>query len=92
VALASPLLGGAPAAARVVGDGTPRSCTSAKVVAAVRAGGHVRFACGRKPVTITMRETAKVRNTRREVVLDGGGRVGRPAAASRATSAATAAH
>ena len=41
----------------------------------VRAGGHVRFDCGRKPVTITLRATAKVLNTRREVVLDGGGRV-----------------
>ena len=68
-------LGGGTAFARVVGNGTARSCTSAAVVAAVRAGGHVRFACGSKPVTITLRATAKVLNTRREVVLDGGGRV-----------------
>ncbi len=68
-------LGGSTASARVVGNGTARSCTSAAVVAAVRAGGHVRFDCGRKPVTITLRATAKVLNTRREVVLDGGGRV-----------------
>src|SRR4051812_29897901 len=61
--------------ARVVGHGTPGSCTSAAVVAAVRAGGHIRFACGPKPVRIAMRATAKVLNTRREVVLDGGGRV-----------------
>ena len=33
-------LGGGTASARVVGDGTARSCTSAAVVAAVRAGGH----------------------------------------------------
>jgi hypothetical protein len=63
------------AAARVVGDGTARSCTSAAVVAAVRAGGTIRFSCGPRPVTIRMRATAKVRNTRRQVVLDGGGRV-----------------
>ena len=68
-------LGGGTASARVVGNGTARSCTSAAVVAAVRAGGHVRFACGPKPVTITLRATAKVLNTRREVVLDGGGKV-----------------
>jgi hypothetical protein len=68
-------LGAGTASARVVGDGTARSCTSAAVVAAVRAGGHVRFACGPKPVTITLRATAKVLNTRRQVVLDGGGRV-----------------
>ena len=60
---------------RVVGHGTPGSCTSAAVVAAVRAGGIIRFDCGPKPVTIIMRATAKVRNTSRRVVLDGGGRV-----------------
>ena len=60
---------------RTVGTGTARSCTSAAVVAAVRAGGTIRFSCGARPVTIRMRATAKVRNTRREVVLDGGGKV-----------------
>jgi hypothetical protein len=59
----------------IVGRGTPASCTSAAVVAAVRAGGIIRFACGPRPVTITMRATAKVRNTSRQVVLDGGGLV-----------------
>lgn len=63
------------AQARTVGDGTASSCTSAAVVAAVRAGGTIRFACGPRPVTIRMRATAKVRNTRRQVVLDGGGKV-----------------
>ncbi|MDA0179354.1 hypothetical protein OJ997_03515 [Solirubrobacter phytolaccae] len=61
--------------ARVVGNGTARSCTSNAVVKAVRAGGHIRFACGPKPVTITLRTTAKVVNTSREVTLDGGGKV-----------------
>ncbi|HEX6697130.1 MAG TPA: hypothetical protein VF080_10060 [Solirubrobacteraceae bacterium] len=67
----------APSAAstRVIGHGTARSCTSAAVVAAVRAGGTIRFSCGTKPVTIRMRATAKVLNSRRDVVLDGGGLV-----------------
>ncbi|MFZ0040990.1 MAG: hypothetical protein WAK93_06775 [Solirubrobacteraceae bacterium] len=60
---------------RVVGHGTPGTCTSAAVVAAVRAGGVIRFSCGRKPVTINMSATAKVVNTSRRVVLDGRGRV-----------------
>jgi hypothetical protein len=60
---------------RVVGHGNARSCTSAAVVAAVRAGGIIRFSCGPKPVVITMTRTAKVVNTSRQVVLDGGGTV-----------------
>ena len=59
----------------VIGRGTPASCTSAAVVAAVRAGGIIRFSCGPNPVRITMRATAKVRNTSSRVVLDGGGLV-----------------
>jgi predicted outer membrane repeat protein len=59
----------------VVGHGTPASCTSAGVIAAVRAGGIIRFACGPEPVTIRMNATAKVRNTSARVVLDGGGLV-----------------
>jgi hypothetical protein len=60
---------------RVIGDGTPESCTSAAVVAAVAAGGIVTFGCGPAPVTITMTETAKVRNAHPSLVLDGGGLV-----------------
>jgi hypothetical protein len=60
----------------VVGDGTPESCTSAAVVAAVAAGGVVTFDCGEDPVTITLEETAKVFNdTGPEIVIDGGGLV-----------------
>src|SRR6266480_2589129 len=44
---------------RVIGDGTPASCTSAAVVAAVAAGGVITFSCGPSPVTITMTATAK---------------------------------
>ncbi len=58
-----------------VGLGTPASCTSAAVVAAVRKGGVIRFRCGPKPVTIVMRATAKVVNTSHRVVLDGRGLV-----------------
>jgi polymorphic membrane protein len=71
-------LGGAlaaPAAAGVVGNGTARSCTSRAVVRAVARGGVIRFRCGPRPVTIAMTQTAKVVNTSRRVVLDGGGLV-----------------
>ncbi|MBS2964152.1 hypothetical protein KGA66_13925 [Actinocrinis puniceicyclus] len=59
----------------VVGHGTPASCTSAAVVAAVASGGVITFDCGPGPVVITMAATAKVRNAATRVVLDGGGRV-----------------
>ena len=59
----------------VIGSGTAASCTSAAVVAAVRAGGIIRFSCGPDPLTIVMSQTAKVMNTSPEVVLDGGGLV-----------------
>jgi hypothetical protein len=61
---------------RVIGEGTPASCTSAAVVAAVARGGVITFDCGPAPVTITMTETARVFNdTGPEIVLDGGGLV-----------------
>jgi hypothetical protein len=60
---------------RVIGNGTPASCTSQAVVAAVAAGGIITFSCGPAPVTITMTATAKVVNTSQQVVLDGGGKV-----------------
>jgi hypothetical protein len=61
---------------RVIGDGTPGSCTSAAVLAAVAAGGVITFSCGPDPVTITMAATAKVRNgAEPKIVLDGGGKV-----------------
>lgn len=60
---------------RTVGTGTPATCTSEAVVAAVAAGGIITFNCGPDPVTITMKATAKVVNTRSRVVLDGGGTV-----------------
>ncbi|HET8756912.1 MAG TPA: hypothetical protein VFM58_12915 [Solirubrobacteraceae bacterium] len=60
---------------RWVGNGTPGSCTSRAVVRAVAKGGIIRFRCGRAPVRIAMRQTAKVVNTSRRVVLDGRGKV-----------------
>lgn len=69
------VFGASPADGRVIGNGTPAGCTSKAVVAAVRAGGVIRFSCGPDPVTIRMRRTAKVVNTSPKVVLDGGGKV-----------------
>lgn len=69
------LIGAVPAEGRVIGDGTPAGCTSKAVVAAVKAGGVIRFSCGPEPVTIRMRRTAKVVNTSSKVVLNGGGKV-----------------
>ena len=60
---------------RWVGSGTPRSCTSRAVVRAIAKGGIIRFRCGPNPVRIEMRQTAKVVNTSRRVVLDGRGLV-----------------
>ncbi len=59
----------------VIGNGTPASCTSRKVVRAVAQGGVITFRCGPDPVVIAMFHTAKVVNTSRRVVLDGGGTV-----------------
>ncbi|WP_437954886.1 hypothetical protein WME76_25380 [Sorangium sp. So ce119] len=60
----------------VIGDGTPASCTSAAVVAAVAGGGVITFDCGPDPITITLEETAKIFNdTGPEIVIDGGGLV-----------------
>jgi hypothetical protein len=60
---------------RVIGHGTPASCTSAAVVSAVAAGGIIRFNCGKRPITILMKETARVPKTRHLVILDGRGLV-----------------
>lgn len=60
----------------VVGDGTPASCTSAAVVAAVAKGGVITFSCGPDPIKITLDQTAKVFNDKGpKIVIDGGGKV-----------------
>jgi hypothetical protein len=59
---------------RVIGNGTPSSCTSAKLVAAVKAGGIITFDCGSEPVTIEMTQTAQLFNDGLpKTVIDGGG-------------------
>ena len=60
---------------RVIGNGTPASCTSQAVVDAVALGGIITFNCGPDRVSIEMTATAKVVNTSPIVVLDGGGKV-----------------
>jgi hypothetical protein len=60
---------------RWVGTGTRRSCTSRALVRAVAKGGIIGFRCGPDPVRIELRQTAKVVNTSRRVVLDGRGLV-----------------
>ncbi len=60
----------------VIGDGSPQSCTSDALVAAVAQGGIITFNCGPKPVTLVMAQTAKVFNdTDPKIVIDGGGKV-----------------
>jgi hypothetical protein len=59
----------------VIGNGTPAGCTSRNVVRAVAQGGVITFDCGPDPVVIPMLRTAKVVNTSRRVVIDGGGLV-----------------
>jgi hypothetical protein len=88
LALAVAALGSAPAAApsyaepaargavhRVVGHGTPASCTATAFRRAVAKGGVITFDCGPDPVTIVMDRQAEVRNTSPKVVIDGGGKV-----------------
>ena len=60
---------------RVVGHGTPASCTAAAFRRAVARGGTITFDCGPDPVTIVLHRQAEVHNTARRVVIDGGGLV-----------------
>jgi hypothetical protein len=60
---------------QVIGNGTASTCTSKAVVRAVARGGEITFDCGASPVTITMTATAKVVNTHRRTIIDGGGKV-----------------
>lgn len=60
---------------RVVGTGTPESCTGAAFVDAVAQGGVIAFDCGPDPVTIELSETAKVFNDKGDVTIDGGNKV-----------------
>jgi hypothetical protein len=58
---------------RLVGNGTPGSCTAAAFIQAVAQGGKIKFNCGPNPYTITLDHPAKVFNDKPDVVIDGGG-------------------
>ena len=61
---------------RVVGTGTPESCTADAFIDAVALGGVITFDCGPDPVTITLDRPAKIFNdTGPRIVIDGGGLV-----------------
>jgi hypothetical protein len=61
---------------RVVGSGTPESCTAQAFIDAVASGGVITFDCGSDPVTITLDRPAKVFNdTGPDIVIDGKGLV-----------------
>lgn len=61
---------------RVIGNGTPESCTSQAFIDAVALGGRIVFDCGSEPITIKLTETAKIFNdASNDIVIDGGGLV-----------------
>jgi hypothetical protein len=61
----------ASAADKVVGSGTPASCTSAALGAALAGGGSISFSCGPNPHTIAVATPFDI--TAPETVIDGGG-------------------
>ncbi|MGQ1911252.1 hypothetical protein ACT3CE_15880 [Marinifilum sp. RC60d5] len=61
---------------RIIGDGTPESCTAEAFIDAVAKGGKIVFDCGTEPITIKLKEPAKIFNdASKEIVIDGGGLV-----------------
>jgi hypothetical protein len=61
---------------RIVGVGTPESCTAEAFIDAVARGGIITFDCGPDPVMITLPRPAKIYNdTGPDIVIDGGGLV-----------------
>lgn len=62
------------AGATVVGNGTPQSCTSAALQAAINAASVVTFNCGTAAATIPVLATLVIPPTR-ATVIDGGGKV-----------------
>ena len=59
---------------KVIGTGTPASCTFASLKTAVAAGGIITFNCGSNPVTIPVTSTMNL-PTNVNTVIDGGGLV-----------------
>jgi predicted outer membrane repeat protein len=84
---ASAAVATAPVVSKVVGKGTPGSCTQGALYNAVRTGGIITFDCGPDPVTITLTKTLRTCNTDNckhawqggkaltVMTLDGGGKV-----------------
>ncbi|MCX7792574.1 MAG: hypothetical protein N2378_18215, partial [Chloroflexaceae bacterium] len=66
-----PALPTARAAPKIVGDGTPGSCTEANLRATLAGGGSISFNCGSAPVSITV--SAPFEITAPETTIDGGG-------------------
>jgi hypothetical protein len=61
---------------RIVGTGTPESCTPEAFIKAVAHGGKIVFNTGGKPATITLTRSARVFNdSLPDVVIDGAGLV-----------------
>lgn len=60
---------------RVIGDGTPQSCSQEAVVNAVSKGGIITFNCGQEPLTINMDKPAIIHPGVSRVLLDGGNRI-----------------
>lgn len=61
---------------RIVGDGSPASCTAEAFAAAAAGGGRIVFACGPAPVTIVLPKPAVIYNdSGPDIVIDGGGLV-----------------
>ncbi|GAB4443908.1 MAG: choice-of-anchor Q domain-containing protein [Chloroflexi bacterium OHK40] len=66
-----PPAGPVAAAPEVVGDGTPASCTSAALAAALAGGGEISFNCGSAPHSITVSAAYEI--TAPATTVDGGG-------------------
>lgn len=61
---------------RVVGTGTPASCSADAFIAAVAEGGTITFDCGPEPAVIQLDRPAKVFNDASDdIIIDGGGKV-----------------
>lgn len=59
---------------KVIGTGTPASCTAAALKTAATSGGIITFNCGSSPVTIPVTSTINL-STTVNTVIDGGGLV-----------------
>lgn len=66
----APLTAGTIAVDVVVGTGSPASCTSAALTAAVATGGVITFNCGAAPHTIVVTSTLTLNS---DTLIDGGG-------------------